>query len=368
MRARELGLRIGLLEPGDEDAITDVAGRPRRPHHAHQRRRARWSSARARSGPASRSSSRTTDDPWTEPVFAGCHRLNGNGELTGPRVGPRVRACSAAPIGITNTHSVGVVRDALVAHAARAHAHDSDVLLGAAGRGRDVRRRCSTTSTGSTSRPSHVDEALAGRAAGPVAEGNVGGGTGMICHEFKGGIGTASRRDGRRGRRVHGRRARPGELRLAGAAADRRRAGRRGRSRRARSRPVGRRGARQRGQDRRRARRWAPLARARRRVDHRDPRDGRPAPPPPVRAARPAGRPRASRGWAASRRTGSGDIFLALRDRQPRPARDSATERDPRARRRRPDARRQGDRRRCSRPPSRRPRRRSSTRSSRPRR
>ena len=51
-------------------------------------------------------------DPWTEPVFAGCHRLNGNGELTGLEW-IRESGSSRAPIGITNTHSVGVVHDAL---------------------------------------------------------------------------------------------------------------------------------------------------------------------------------------------------------------------------------------------------------------
>ena len=58
------------------------------------------------------------DHVWTEPVFAGCHRLNGNGELTGLEW-VRESGMLGGVIGITNTHSVGVVRDALVAHAAR---------------------------------------------------------------------------------------------------------------------------------------------------------------------------------------------------------------------------------------------------------
>ena len=77
-------------------------------------------------------------------------------------------------------------------------------------------------------RADHVDEALAAAAGGPVAEGNVGGGTGMVCHEFKGGIGTASRVVAGGARRLDGRRPRPGELRPARAAPGRRRAGRRG--------------------------------------------------------------------------------------------------------------------------------------------
>ena len=80
----------------------------------------RSSSAGDRSGRASRSSSRTTGDIWTDPVFAGCHRLNGNGELTGLEW-VRESGFLGGAIGLTNTHSVGVVRDALVAHAARAH-------------------------------------------------------------------------------------------------------------------------------------------------------------------------------------------------------------------------------------------------------
>ena len=58
------------------------------------------------------------DDPWAEPAFAGCHRLNGNGELTGLEW-IREAGLLTTVIGLTNTHSVGVVRDALIAAAAR---------------------------------------------------------------------------------------------------------------------------------------------------------------------------------------------------------------------------------------------------------
>ena len=81
MRTRDLGIAIGLGSPGPLNAITDVAGRPRGTRHASSKATGRSSSARDRSGPASRSSCRA--DPRREPVFAGCHRLNGNGELTG---------------------------------------------------------------------------------------------------------------------------------------------------------------------------------------------------------------------------------------------------------------------------------------------
>ena len=189
MRARELGVRIGLLSPGEQDAITDVPGV--RVGHA---------TLVSGEGPlvVGRGPVRTGvtvviphgDDVWTEPVFAGCHRLNGNGELTGLEW-VRESGFLGGVIGITNTHSVGVVRDALVAHAARSRASESVFwslpIVGETYDGalNDI--------NGFHVKPSHLDAAIEAAASGPVAEGNVGGGTGMICHEFKGGIGTASR-------------------------------------------------------------------------------------------------------------------------------------------------------------------------------
>ena len=130
-------------------------------------------------------------DVWTEPVFAGAHRLNGNGELTGLEW-IREHGMLAGAIGITNTHSVGTVRDGLIEAAVRARGGRDDFwALPTVGE----------TYDGALNdlnvfhvRTEHVHQALAEASDGPVAEGNVGGGTGMICHEFKGGIGTASRR------------------------------------------------------------------------------------------------------------------------------------------------------------------------------
>ena len=88
-------------------------GRPRRPHDAHRRRR----SAGRRRGPGPDRRHRRLPrgaERWREPVFAGCHRLNGNGELTGLEW-VRESGLLTTPVAITNTHSVGVVRDALVA-------------------------------------------------------------------------------------------------------------------------------------------------------------------------------------------------------------------------------------------------------------
>ena len=129
-------------------------------------------------------------DVWTEPVFAGAHRLNGNGELTGLEW-IRENGMLAGAIGITNTHSVGVVHDALIEAAARAHAMSDGIwALPVAGETYDG---ALNDINGFHVRAEHVHAALEAASTGPVAEGNVGGGTGMICHEFKGGIGTASR-------------------------------------------------------------------------------------------------------------------------------------------------------------------------------
>lgn len=190
MRGRELGLIIGRLEPGPEDAITDVAGV-----------RVGHTTLIEGDGPliVGQGPVRTgvtvvvphDGDIWAEPVFAGCHRLNGNGELTGLEW-IREAGQLGGPVAITNTHSVGVVRDALVAEAVRRRLPDgaywSLPVVGETWDGslNDI--------NGFHVRPEHVGEALATASTGPVAEGNVGGGTGSICHDFKGGIGTASRR------------------------------------------------------------------------------------------------------------------------------------------------------------------------------
>jgi D-aminopeptidase len=128
-----------------------------------------------------------------EPLFAGCHRLNGNGDMTGLEW-VRESGLLTTPVALTNTHSVGVVRDALIAAELDAAGDDGATywcmpVVGETYDGtlNDINGMHVTAE--------HVREALA--AAGEtVAEGSVGGGTGMICHEFKGGIGTASRRLG----------------------------------------------------------------------------------------------------------------------------------------------------------------------------
>ncbi|MBA4170005.1 MAG: P1 family peptidase [Chloroflexi bacterium] len=189
MRARDLGIRIGRMEPGEHNAITDVVG----VRVGHATLISGHGALRPGSGPV-----RTgvtviiphDGDIWTEPVFAGAHRLNGNGELTGLEW-VRENGMLGGAIGITNTHSVGVVRDAMIEAAARAHAMRDNVwALPVVGETYDG---ALNDINGFHVRPEHVHAALSAAAGGQVAEGNVGGGTGMICHEFKGGIGTASR-------------------------------------------------------------------------------------------------------------------------------------------------------------------------------
>ena len=185
MRARDLGIRIGLGTPGPLNAITDVAGVT----VGHTTLIRGEGPLVAGEGPVRTGVTvicpRGSD--LGESVFAGCHRLNGNGELTGLEW-VRESGMLTTPVAITNTHSVGVVRDALVA--ASVTGADASWSLPVVGETYDG---LLNDINGFHVRPEHLHEALAGAVSGPVAEGTVGGGTGMVCHEFKGGIGTASR-------------------------------------------------------------------------------------------------------------------------------------------------------------------------------
>jgi len=189
MRARDHGIVLGRLQPGLLNAITDVAGV--RVGHTTL---IRGEGPRiVGEGPVRTGVTVVVPhdgDAFMEPIFAGCHRLNGNGELTGLEW-VRESGLLTSPIAITNTHSVGVVHDALLAHAVRAHGPHADFWsLPVVGETYDG---VLNDMNGFHVRPEHLDAALEGAKGGPVAEGAVGGGTGMICHEFKGGIGTASR-------------------------------------------------------------------------------------------------------------------------------------------------------------------------------
>jgi len=189
MRAHELGIRIGRMERGPLNAITDVPG----VRVGHTTLISGDGPLRRGSGPVRTGVTVVIPhdgDVWRETVFAGAHRLNGNGELTGLEW-IREAGMLAGAIGITNTHSVGVVHDALIEAAATAHPADATFWsLPVVGETYDG---ALNDIDGFHVLAEHVHEALAAAGSGPVAEGNVGGGTGMICHELKGGIGTASR-------------------------------------------------------------------------------------------------------------------------------------------------------------------------------
>jgi D-aminopeptidase len=177
MGARDMGITIGQLRSGPANAITDVDGV--RVGHTTL-----ISGDDVRTGVTVIVPRRA--DPGADPVFAGFHVLNGNGEVTGTHW-MRESGMLTTPIAITNTHSVGVVRDAIISAGPPAVGRWSLPVVGETYDGflNDV--------NGHHVRPEHVLSALAFASSGPVAQGNVGGGTGMICHGFKGGIGSASR-------------------------------------------------------------------------------------------------------------------------------------------------------------------------------
>lgn len=187
-RARELGIVLGTLEPGQENAITDVPG--------VEVGQTTLISGNGKlvvgKGPIRTGVTVIVprDDIGAHPLYAGYHSLNGNGEMTGMHWVAE-SGLLTTPIAITNTHSVGAVHEALIRHAVRDSAncrhHFSLPVV------------CETYDgvlndiNGFHVRAEHVEAALEAAASGPVDEGSVGGGTGMICHEFKGGIGTSSR-------------------------------------------------------------------------------------------------------------------------------------------------------------------------------
>src|ERR671910_197080 len=190
MRARELGIIVGNLTPGPNDAITDVEG-VRVGHSTIVRGEGPLVVGE---GPVRTGVTVVCPREGLardEPVFAGSHTFNGNGEMTGLEW-IREAGVLATPVAITNTHSVGVVRDALVRAEMEARTGEEDywslpvVAETYDGTLNDINGQHVTAE--------HLLQALDSASIGPVEEGSVGGGTGMICHEFKGGIGTASRR------------------------------------------------------------------------------------------------------------------------------------------------------------------------------
>jgi D-aminopeptidase len=181
-RLRDLGIATGVLPTGPFNAITDVAGVrvgyatviADAPHTVRSGVTAIWPR-----GP----------EIWTDWVFAGYHSFNGNGEMTGlPWIAEQ--GYIGAPICITNTYQVGVCRDAICALAVRDGASQMFHLPVVAETYDGWLNEVQSFPLTREHAWAALDSAVGGQ---PIAEGNVGGGTGMICHEFKGGTGTASR-------------------------------------------------------------------------------------------------------------------------------------------------------------------------------
>jgi len=128
-----------------------------------------------------------------DPVFAGWFSLNGNGEMTGT-TWLEESGFLEGPIMITNTHSVGVVRDAVISWRVKLGRPDPSGYWWSLPVVAETYDGYLNDVNGFHVKPEHVFQSLDGAKAGPVAEGNVGGGTGMVCYGFKGGIGTASRK------------------------------------------------------------------------------------------------------------------------------------------------------------------------------
>ncbi len=122
------------------------------------------------------------------PVFAGTFAFNGNGEMTGA-AWVEEGGLLEGPIGLTNTHSVGIVRDTIIHWQA---AQDSFFQKWSCPVVAETADGWLNDMNGFHVEPEHVLSALDSAKNGPLPEGNVGGGTGMICYEFKGGTGTAS--------------------------------------------------------------------------------------------------------------------------------------------------------------------------------
>jgi L-aminopeptidase/D-esterase-like protein len=185
-RARDLGIPIGGTA-GPLDAITDVAG-VEVGHTTVIRGAGPLQVGRGpvRTGvtvvhPRGRESA--------DPVFGAWFTLNGNGEMTGT-TWLAESGLLEGPIAITNTHSVGIVRDAILQwQVSRPQSQPWGLPVVA-----ESWDGVLSDINGFHVTAAHTIAALDSARGGPVAEGNVGGGTGMICHGFKGGIGTASRR------------------------------------------------------------------------------------------------------------------------------------------------------------------------------
>ena len=190
-RARDLGIPF-QGESGPLNAITDVAG----VEVGEVTLISGSGKLKVGSGPVRTGVTailpRGKDAPF-DPVFAGWFTQNGDGEMTGT-TWIEESGQLYGPVMITNTHSVGVVHDAVIAWGLARYHVDPDDDRWSAPVVAETWDAWLNDQNGFHVKPEHAFQALDSARPGPVPEGNVGGGTGMICYHFKGGTGTASRR------------------------------------------------------------------------------------------------------------------------------------------------------------------------------
>src|SRR6266545_5352114 len=190
-RARDLGIPFEGT-PGEFNAITDVAG----VEVGYTTLITGEGKLEVGKGPVRTGVTAVIPrghDSLNDPVYAGFFSLNGNGEMTGT---PWVEESGflEGPIIITNTHSVGVARDAVIAWRIKRGAADKTGYWWSLPVVAETWDGWLNDINGFHVKPEDVWHALDTAHGGPLEEGSVGGGTGMICYEFKGGNGTASRK------------------------------------------------------------------------------------------------------------------------------------------------------------------------------
>lgn len=184
-RVRDWGMTVGQYPTGQHNAITDVAG----VKVGHQTIIQDDAGGVARTGVTV---IQPNEDIYRQRLFAGGSVINGAGELTG-MIQIWEWGVLETPIALTNTMNVGNVADGVIEYMVERYADlgtQNDVVIPIVGECNDS---VLNDSRKRFVKPHHVVSALKQATAGPVEEGCVGGGTGMVCFDFKGGIGTSSR-------------------------------------------------------------------------------------------------------------------------------------------------------------------------------
>jgi len=189
-RARDLGVPFEG-QPGPDNAITDVAGVTA----GHTTLIAKSGTLKVGEGPVRTGVTAILPrgkNPASS-VFAGSFVINGSGELTGLDW-IRDSGFLEGPVMMTNTHAIGAVHEGVIAWRLAHGGPDADGYAWSTPVVGETWDGFLNDVNGFHVKSTHVASAIDGARGGPVAEGSVGGGTGMTCFEFKGGIGTSSRK------------------------------------------------------------------------------------------------------------------------------------------------------------------------------